>query len=649
MKNIFLIFLLTQWVRVSIAQNCPSTSNITTPSIGSTLVQAAQTITAASTVTTSGNDTATYRAGESVTLNPGFETFIANNARFKAEIGSCLSMSHTYHIDTSVLHCGQSTCMPVILTAPIVNGTGWTLEIDFDTTQIRPSTHTLGRIVTGGAMSTFVNNGKLILSIYLTTAANVQGNIGDTLICLGWESVKTNIPPNTFAAIAGTVETNTLLGTTTAPVQSHMKLESNNRLYVWVSYQGTRPLTHNNIVNQTQVWTGTTPNGMNLQGILSNVGLYLLNTATDTLVQAKRQSLPSLGIPVIQGIDAALVFKVIARNPSYRPTVAAILSMDVNGDGRITAGDITDIQRRAVGIYATGFPQIGTNDTISSRHFPQTWLTTHKAYRLSATYPKWDSVGCAREFVPKIDTVFKIDSFYRNRCDTAFLDVAMLMLGDADGNYNGDTLSHQRFGRQSTATMNYEVCNNVKNNILYIKVYADKNLTGGDWILQNSPLTLLGAEVADSKTTLMTANLVGNNLYVTASAVSGDIPARTPLFYLKVPASEKERIKILSDLGNLTGYWNASVADNVMQFCTPVSGTDEPSPIRLYPNPTSNGFVTIEHLDKTPEKIQVYNALGQFMSNIEPKQETTLLDLTPYAEGIYFVKIDNQTFKVVKK
>jgi Secretion system C-terminal sorting domain len=652
MKNIFLILILTQWAWASIAQNCPPTATLTTPSTGSSFLQAAQTLTASATLTVANTDTVTYRAGESVTFNAGFETFVSGNARFQAEIGSCAApLVPTYEMDTLKIRCGQASCMPVKLTAPIVNGTGWTLEIDYDTTKVRFTTHALGRIIatTGGSASAFVNNGKLILSIYLTTATNVQGNIGDTLICLGWEHANPNIPSNTLTTLSGTIETNTLLGTTVAPVASQLRLETNHYLNLWVFYQGLRPMTHNNAINQTMIRSGNALHTMTQVGILPNSGLYLLNTATDTLVQVQRRSLPGIGIPVIQGADGALVFQVIARDRSYRPTASALMSMDVDGDSRITAADITHIQRRAVGIYATGFPQLGANDTISSRHFPKSWLNTRREYRLSTTYPNWDGIGCARDFVPKIDTFFKIDGSYRNRCDTAILDIVMLMLGDADGNYNGDSLRHQRLAPQSTATMHYQVCNELKpdirNNVLYIKVYADKKMAGGDWIIQNSPLTLLGAEVADANATLLTSNLVGNNLFITASAKSAEIPAGAPVFYLKVPAHEIDKIQQLKDLGELTGYWNTSIANHSVQ---PKCG--DPRAIRLYPNPTSNGLISIEHLDKMPETIQVYNALGQLViAHVEPQQHITPLDLTPFAEGVYFVKVDNQTFKVVKK
>ena len=58
----------------------------------------------------------------------------------------------------------------------------------------------------------------------------------------------------------------------------------------------------------------------------------------------------------------------------------------------------------------------------------------------------------------------------------------------------------------------------------------------------------------------------------------------------------------------------------------------------------------IEHLDKMPEKIQLYNALGQLViAHIEPQQHVTTLDLSSFADGVYMVTVDNQTFKVIKK
>ncbi|MEO0043313.1 MAG: Secretion system C-terminal sorting domain [Bacteroidota bacterium] len=654
MKNIFLILLFTQWAWASFAQTCPPTETVAAASTGSRLVQAAQTVTAAATITVSGTDSVVYRAGQSVTLNPGFESFITGNARFKAEIGSCLpttATTHSYRMDTLRLNCGTSNggCTPVFLTAPVTNATGWTLEVDFDPTKVTPTTHTLGSMVTNGAMSAFVSNGKLILSIFLTGAANINGNAGDMLVCLGWANVGS--VSNTVANLSGIVETSTVTSTTTTTINSRIAITGGNAVNFWV-YYGSTAIPFSVAANPTQIYSGSQANGMSYKGNVSNAGLYLLNLNTDSLVQFNRQSLSGRGAPVIGGFDGALVFKIIARDPAYQPTAAAIMASDVDGDGRITAADITYIQRRAVGIYPTGFPQFGTGMIVSNRHFPKAWLTSRPDYRLSTRYPVGDGVGCSRELVPKIDSLFTIDNFYRMRCDTAIMDISMLLLGDVDGNYL-PTGGHQ-FGRQNVATMNYEICDNwsynIRNNILYIKVYADKNLTGGDWIIENSALTLLGAEVVNANTTLLTTHLVGNNLSITASATSGDIPAGTPIFYLKVPASEQDRIKTLADLGTLTGYHNASVAEHVVRYCRVPTKEVDKSSIHFYPNPTADGLITIEHLDKTPDKILVYNSLGQIiLHDIAPTGQTTPLDLSGFAKGVYHVKVDHQMYKVVKQ
>jgi Secretion system C-terminal sorting domain len=660
MKKIVLI----SWILIEIcyrgaSQGCPSNLNLTTVLNSTARHQSAQTITASNTVILNGNDSVIYQAGGAIELLPSFQTFLSGNAAFEARIAPCATTP--YQWDTLRMACGQA-CMPVILNHAVVDGTGYTFRIHFDPAKIRPAVqHTLGRIVPSGSVSTFIQNGLLVLSISLLGTQNIQGSVGDTLICIGWEAVGRSA---ITTQLTGTVEENTTMQTTVDNLSVPVQIAAaNNSMLFWMYVNGTSLMQNSTAANPTRIFSGNL-GSMNYKGDLGGAGTFLLQPATVPYVQFKRQSLSTvnngLGMPIIGGLDGAYTFKVIAGDPSYRPTHAAILAMDTDGDGRITSADKTNIQRRAVGIYKVGFPQFPENvrrDTPSARHFPKSWLTSRPDFRISTTYPLSDGVGYSYDRVPRIDSVFRLDSTLIGYCDTSAMDVAMILLGDVNGDYAPSGMP--RYGRQNVATMNYEVCKNgqydIRNNVLYVKVYADKNLTGGDWSIQNSPLTLLGAEVVNSTTTSLMSNLVGNDLFITASAIGADIPAGTPLFYLKIPATQKDSIRNIAKLGQLTSYWNAAIADNEVRFCTtPVcpgpNCPDPPSPIRLYPNPTSDGLITIEHLDKTPESIQVYNALGQLViAQVEPQLQKTALDLTNFADGVYLVKVDNQTFKVVKK
>jgi hypothetical protein len=655
MKKIIWISMIMVGILSRGTSQCPSTLNLTTPISSRVIHQATHAIAASNTVRLSGTDAVMYQAGEKIELLPDFETSLSSNATFEANIAACATSP--YQWDTLRVGCEQ-TCMPVILNHAVVDGTGYTFEIYYDTTKIRPAAqHSLGRIVPSGSISTFVQNGRLVLSISLLDNQNIQGTVGDTLANICWEPVGSNA---TTTQLTGTVEENTTAHNQVENLAIPVRMSgANNAMQFSVYVNGTNLMQNSTAANRTHISTGDLTR-MNFIGDLNNMGSFTHPSVTDPYIQFKRQSLSGRGAPIIGGLDGSILFKVISSDPSYRPTLAAILAMDTDGDGRITSADLTYLQRRAVGIYSVGFPQFPQNtrtDTPSARHFPKAWMTTRPDFQISANYPASDGVGYSYNKVPRIDTVFMVDNALSASCDTARMDVAMILLGDVTGDYAPSGMP--RYGRQSVSTMTFNMCDSlfrVRGNYKHIVVYSNQNLLGGDWAIENPNLPILGVEVCDANALQIMSNQVGQNWYITASSkLTNGITAGKPLFVLKLPANSN--VNSANQLGTVTSYWNSAVADNEFKWnegnCIrlPIGEADVVNNIRLYPNPTSDGFVTIEHFDKMPEKIQVYNALGQqlVMATIEPQQQTTLLNLSALAEGIYLVKVDQQTFKVVKK
>lgn len=66
---------------------------------------------------------------------------------------------------------------------------------------------------------------------------------------------------------------------------------------------------------------------------------------------------------------------------------------------------------------------------------------------------------------------------------------------------------------------------------------------------------------------------------------------------------------------------------------------------KLYPNPVED-YLYIQSSDTTIKNIDIYNILGKKIYN-SPSENR--LDMSSYSAGIYFVKINNSTFKIVKK
>ena len=87
--------------------------------------------------------------------------------------------------------------------------------------------------------------------------------------------------------------------------------------------------------------------------------------------------------------------------------------------------------------------------------------------------------------------------------------------------------------------------------------------------------------------------------------------------------------------------------DNI-SFGSPISlGLDSVSneSFKLYPNPVED-YLYIQSSDTTIKNIDIYNIVGKKIYNTSSKNK---LDMSSYSAGIYFVKINNSTFKIVKK
>ncbi len=79
--------------------------------------------------------------------------------------------------------------------------------------------------------------------------------------------------------------------------------------------------------------------------------------------------------------------------------------------------------------------------------------------------------------------------------------------------------------------------------------------------------------------------------------------------------------------------------------CELLSVPDNSFAISVYPNPTKD-FVNINI--QTTAHYEVYSALGQRLLSGELTQNEKQIDFSNFAKGIYYVRIENETLKVVR-
>ena len=82
--------------------------------------------------------------------------------------------------------------------------------------------------------------------------------------------------------------------------------------------------------------------------------------------------------------------------------------------------------------------------------------------------------------------------------------------------------------------------------------------------------------------------------------------------------------------------------DGSNQAATMINNSDVNLDIRIYPNPSNNRIYILGNVDM----ITVFNMMGQ---EIYEKSNVNTIDISDWEDGVYFVKIDNQTVKIIKQ
>ena len=169
-----------------------------------------------------------------------------------------------------------------------------------------------------------------------------------------------------------------------------------------------------------------------------------------------------------------------------------------------------------------------------------------------------------------------------------------------------------------------------------IKAFIDYNLNG----------------LFDENELLGTATVAPNNNLLPTS-ISFTVPNNVTL-------GQAYRLRIIGDLRpinslncNVNGeifYNTGDVEDYSVVFTENLSAPKiSESSFAVYPNPTS-GIVQVSS-DKTPiTNLEVFDANGRLLhqqNNINTTQHT--LNISGYSQGVYLVKINNTTYKIVKK
>lgn len=561
-----------------------------------------------------------------------------------------------YQIASTTDFCSSSDvfCVPIKTAVAVSGVTGYDINLVYNKADVTPTdiVKVGNELIANGDYTSYnvnhINDSTLRISIYFNTSAPAGttftgaadklvccvefsrnpsfGSVHSTTFKAPW--VQESYPTfyNETAAIAGTYNT-------------IKKTEFDGSLSFW---SDNSPIAYVAGVNApTDIFGNVNPATIVHPDAAGN---FVYNITNGTSITINRDVDNTFDVqPVISSQDAYLTAKVTVDDASFLPNVYQIIAMDVNRDGRVTAGDISQMQQRTVG-HIHEFTQAGGGhkDWV---FVPSQTILSDFSYRRSATYPASDNVGFSRTKVPDVADLIALPIDDVNNCPIIKNEnYKGVLFGDVTGNYaaqpNSVQLKSASVGEGFVLTLedkgnnNYNVLVSAASseniNSFDISFDCDKSLTHdsadkklmnyqGECFLDNNRLKCGG---------YMTNAFKGGNLVTIPLQSSGPIT--------------------ISNLNVVTSLLNEQkVSAEVKTDATSISNVSA-NVVKVYPNPaTDHLFVEVSE----NSTIQLFDMSGKEVS-IETNvfaNESNIINIEGIAAGVYIIKISNKNSVQMKK
>lgn len=609
-----------------------------------------------------GNHTLIARAfdnsGDSTTSNPVHFSVYNGNA--------------SYAILDQTRYCtDNSMCMTInrLPANPLSDCIGFDIDLNYDNTKVIPTgniTLLSGMITNPLFNASYTTNiisseHRMLISVFLNPSAPVGTSWHGTgdLCCVefnktsGFGATDTAIfSVNAFQESYYNGVNNTIV---VQPGSYHSAVNHNftGNLEFW---NGDQPIVYNASLPSQHLITTIWPNPSATPNTPDLTGSFTFNNTYGNSIGIHRDILGSTDVmPVINGQDAWLTKKVLTDDLSFIPSVFQIIAMDVNQDGVISSGDLSQINQRTIhkiqefkqtwNYSSNGNPLPGYKPS-----FDWVWINSTQldqpAFNISSSYPLNDSYGYSKYHVPVIDSLKPLQVSAGECPSILNATFKGVLLGDVNGNYKDIPADGMIKG---SSVINDDVVvlheKDAINGIVEIPVSV--NTTGEihavDFSLtfNNKDFTFTGIEnLFNGLQTDAYVAAIDNTLRVTSFNNS---PCPDKMSLLKLKFENKTNQGKLDLLGT-SAYTNGERSK--MNFI----GVNEVGNIiiNIYPNPANNFFVVETNTDAS---LQLTDICGNSVCNDYhlTAGQPEFINTETLSNGLYFLKLYDGKNTSVKK
>lgn len=689
-------------VNIVVGNVIPPTVNITSPSSGATFVEG-DLVAISANATDDGTVTQVEFFVNGVTVGvdntgPAPFTFtwtsVQGNATLTAvatdnsnatttSAGVSISVfdsSSAYSFISATAPCSNNTfCLPINALVPANDVIGYDLVVQFDNTEVQPTgvvtvandllVASGGAAITSTANSIDLAGGKMYISVFFNASApaNAEFNGTGELLCVQFVRQSGFLAADTtdISLLNGTLQESYYNGVQPKVVspgqyatfqdgsfESSLKFWFDNSPIKY-DIANTAAYLITNIKGSTVACTPLSATAV--QPDLNGNFIYDYSNGTYINID-KNIPLATSVQPVVNGFDAFFTRRLLINDVTFVPSVYQMVAMDVNTDGVVSAGDLSQINLRAVlaigefrqdwNYSPAGVPLNGPNTSKDWLFIDGISLNQDPNYLISTTFPFDDGVGYSRFRSPQIDFCLQVPIQTSTSCNVFEVETYTgVLLGDVNGNYA--TVANNGPYRLASDKVIFDLSKAVVGNGFIdvpVNVMTSGDVNAIDFALSfNESKMSFGSVIntASAVETLANYNTEDKSLRFTSYSLQNYDLSNAVVM---VRFQTLEASINVSDLNNLEGYINGDrVAVEVID-----NNINNDVLVNVFPNPASSSINVIVSENASVQLMDANGRLISEKSDINAYQKH-VINTENLAKGIYMLKVYNNNMVSVKK
>ena len=343
--------------------------------------------------------------------------------------------------------------------------------------------------------------------------------------------------------------------------------------------------------------------------------------------------------------DAFLAAKVITNDLTYLPKPYEILAMDVNLDGVVSAGDISQIMQRSVKAIDEF---IDKDDTPSSdwRWINENTPNEDLSWRISDSYPNDDSEGYSKVKMPFVPDAFDLNSVIADLTGCPVLiddnnDYYGIATGDVDGSWKDASVGTGLKSTKADAIV-FDIANAyVEDELVKIplKIVSEEIVNAFNFVVEFNSNLRFESVINHTNATNITSNTEDHAASIAYFNLKG-IEVNEHIVSLRFYAPEGFNA---SDIEDMFAWVNNKSAD-ARKSTTTVDATE--IRVNVYPNPASD-ILNVQVSENSTLQLVDLNGRTMFMkSDVNGTEE---ISVSAIESGVYMLKIYNERQSTVKR